>query len=436
MTSLMTNTAAMTALSTLQMTNKSLDETQSRISTGYRVAEASDNAAYWSIASTMRSDNQSMSAVKDSLGIGAATVDTAYTGMTAVKDVLDEIKAKLTTATGENVDKTKVQGEISQLQKQLTSIAESASFSGQNFLNVGDKGLGTASIISSFSRDSNGSLSLGSITIDTAKTALFSGKVGEAGLLQKDTKVVETGGLGGAITAVAGTAGPTAGTARTDTAFAAITLDDNDSLSFDIAVDGGAAKTIRITKADLTAANGVSAANVADGTIGTNAEFASVLNAKLTAAGSAVTASATTTGTGTTANVTFTSGSTGTTSSVAISKVVADNGGSTFNISDLSIDNTTTATQVQDYIKGVDNMLSKVTSAAADLGSVKTRIDMQTTFTGNLMDAIDRGVGTLVDADMTEESTRLKALQTQQQLGVQALSIANSSSQSLLSLFR
>jgi flagellin len=45
-------------------------------------------------------------------------------------------------------------------------------------------------------------------------------------------------------------------------------------------------------------------------------------------------------------------------------------------------------------------------------------------------------VGTLVDADMTEESTRLKALQTQQQLGVQALSIANSSSQSLLSLFR
>ena len=52
------------------------------------------------------------------------------------------------------------------------------------------------------------------------------------------------------------------------------------------------------------------------------------------------------------------------------------------------------------------------------------------------MDAIDRGVGQLVDADMNEESTRLQALQVQQQLGIQALRIANSSSQSILSLFR
>ncbi|MFZ0851073.1 MAG: flagellin, partial [Hyphomicrobiaceae bacterium] len=53
-----------------------------------------------------------------------------------------------------------------------------------------------------------------------------------------------------------------------------------------------------------------------------------------------------------------------------------------------------------------------------------------------LMDAIDRGIGTLVDADMNEESTKLQALQVKQQLGIQALSIANSSSQSILSLFR
>ena len=81
MTSLMTNVAAMTALRTLQQTNQSLDQTQNRISTGYRVAEAKDNAAYWSIATGMRSDNMAMSAVKDSLGIGAATIDTAYTAM-------------------------------------------------------------------------------------------------------------------------------------------------------------------------------------------------------------------------------------------------------------------------------------------------------------------------------------------------------------------
>ncbi|WP_280951637.1 flagellin, partial [Ensifer sp. 1H6] len=57
-------------------------------------------------------------------------------------------------------------------------------------------------------------------------------------------------------------------------------------------------------------------------------------------------------------------------------------------------------------------------------------------FVDNLMDSIESGVGKLVDADMNEESTRLKALQTQQQLGIQALTIANTNSQNILSLFR
>ena len=67
MSSIMTNAAALTALQSLNATNKSLEMTQARISTGYRVAEASDNAAYWSIATTMRSDNQAMSTVSDAM---------------------------------------------------------------------------------------------------------------------------------------------------------------------------------------------------------------------------------------------------------------------------------------------------------------------------------------------------------------------------------
>ena len=77
-----------------------------------------------------------------------------------------------------------------------------------------------------------------------------------------------------------------------------------------------------------------------------------------------------------------------------------------------------------------------MTTSASDLGAAKTRINLQTDFVSNLMDAIDRGVGTLVDADMNEESIRLQALQVQQQLGIQALSIANGNSQQILSLFR
>ncbi|WP_333899023.1 flagellin, partial [Agrobacterium pusense] len=75
-------------------------------------------------------------------------------------------------------------------------------------------------------------------------------------------------------------------------------------------------------------------------------------------------------------------------------------------------------------------------SAAADLGSVKMRIELQENFVNKLTDSLDKGIGRLVDAEMNEESTKLKALQTQQQLAVQALSIANNDSQSILSLFR
>ena len=79
MSSINTNVSAMTALQTLTETSKSLTEVQKRISTGFRVGEASDNAAYWSIATTMRSDNAALSTVQDALGLGAATVEVAYT---------------------------------------------------------------------------------------------------------------------------------------------------------------------------------------------------------------------------------------------------------------------------------------------------------------------------------------------------------------------
>ncbi|MGK6314098.1 flagellin, partial [Neorhizobium sp. DT-125] len=84
----------------------------------------------------------------------------------------------------------------------------------------------------------------------------------------------------------------------------------------------------------------------------------------------------------------------------------------------------------------VDGQLELMTSAAAKLGAVSQRVQMQEDFVTKLSDSIDSGVGRLVDAEMNEESTKLKALQTQQQLAIQALSIANSDSQNILSLFR
>ena len=131
MTSIMTNVSAMTALQSLTNTNKGLNETQNRISTGYRVSSAEDNAAYWSIATTMRSDRGALSTVKDALGLGAATIDVAYTGINSAIDVTKEIKNKLVAARQPGIDRTKVQSEITELQNQLQSISDSSVFSGE-----------------------------------------------------------------------------------------------------------------------------------------------------------------------------------------------------------------------------------------------------------------------------------------------------------------
>ncbi len=309
MNSINTNTAAMTALQSLNQTNKSLEMTQDRISTGLRVSSAQDNAAYWSIATTMRSDNSALSTVQDALGLGAATVDVASTGMEAAIDITTQIKSKLVAAAQPGIDRSKIQAEIGELQNQLVSVTDSASFSGQNFLSVDSSAAGynaTKSVVSSFTRDSAGAVSVGTIDIDISSTTLFDANAAATGIL--DTESTTTNG----------------------------------------------AVNYSVANLDISALTD-SAADLAD---------------------------------------------------------------------------------LSEIISTVDGAISSMTTAASDLGAQRSRVDMQNDFVSNLMDAIERGVGALVDADMNEESTRLQALQVQQQLGVQAMSIANQSSQSILSLFR
>ena len=432
MTSIITNVAAMTALQTLQSTNKMLEETQNKISTGYRVSEAKDNAAYWSIATGMRSDNSAMSAVYDSLGIGEATVDAAYTGLSSAKDVLDEIKAKLTAGAAEGVDKSKVQDEISALQEQLKTIANSSSFSGQNWLSTGSSTSLSKQIISSLSRDGTGALTVGSIQVDITNVRLFAddGAGTNTGILNKTIDLTQFTYN----SAVAATV------EATNVSFAVA-----DKISFSVQQNGAAARTVEITQQTLDAAglNGQ--------TIRSNADLATVLTQALKDAdiqGIDVAINGT-------ANVVFTStedftispasdtsasgGTAGTTAAALglATAVVATSSASAGAISVEDIDITlASSTDVNNYIRVVDEALSQVTTAASTLGAIQNRVDMQKDFVSKLMDTIDKGVGTLVDADMTEESTRLKALQTQQQLGVQALSIANSSSQAIMQLFQ
>ncbi|MGP4723265.1 flagellin N-terminal helical domain-containing protein [Agrobacterium deltaense] len=312
MTSILTNTAAMSALQTLRAISSQLEETQSRVSSGLRVKTASDNAAYWSIATTMRSDNMALSAVQDALGLGAAKIDVAYSAMESAVEVVKEIKSKIVAATEEGVDKTKIQEEIDQLKKQLESIAQGASFSGENWL----LGTGAKTVVSGFVRDGSGS--------------------------------------------------------------------------------------VNVTKTDYT---------LVDTTTATE-----------------------------TPNVIF--GLTGTPATLDTTKGIIGEAGVASGISvwdiDLKLfDSATPPTYtIGNLLTDVETAFQSLSSASSALGSIKMRIGLQEDFISKLTDSIDSGIGRLVDADMNEESTRLKALQTQQQLGIQSLSIANTSSENILSLFR
>jgi flagellin len=87
-------------------------------------------------------------------------------------------------------------------------------------------------------------------------------------------------------------------------------------------------------------------------------------------------------------------------------------------------------------IAALSTAIEDVSASLSRLGTGSKALDTHLTFVSKLQDTLDAGVGNLVDADLAKESAKLQSLQTKQQLGVQALSIANQSSGTLLSLFR
>ena len=96
----------------------------------------------------------------------------------------------------------------------------------------------------------------------------------------------------------------------------------------------------------------------------------------------------------------------------------------------------TSRTTAQTALTEIEALLTIAKDGVAQLGTAAKRINDQSNFVADLADSLKTGIGALVDADMEEASARLQALQTQQQLGVQALSIANQAPQTILALFK
>jgi flagellin len=112
--------------------------------------------------------------VQDALGLGAATIDTMYTGLNGTVDVVSSIKAKLVAARTPGVDRAKIQSEITELQKQLKNTADSAVFNGENWISVDSSPSynATKSVVSSFSR-AGGVVQIDTLTIDLDAIKLY-----------------------------------------------------------------------------------------------------------------------------------------------------------------------------------------------------------------------------------------------------------------------
>ena len=559
MTSIFTNTGATSALKILRSLESDSNKVQTQLSSGLRVTSAADNAAYWSIATTMRSDNRSISAIVDALSLGSAKVDTASVAMSSVIEVISEFKAKLVASKEAGVDRTKIQSELEQLKGQVVSIATSASFNGENWLNtdivdMDDALQTTQKLVSSFVRSSEGSVAINTAAVNLAEIALFN--TSGSGLLEAKPGVpsMNFGGLEtypqdsayryfsfaypGSVTFAPGdsvsfditldangafigqtytvhvdyalvnsvrggssgaTGGPgdwqtilyyafanagvpafvsSGGTVGSDVgrvnigsrgvagqpvtnvqlsnfvsslpggvvmglenpstgsfgdAYASgfmefgepFMVDVADTISFDFDIAHSGPQPYTITRSDVDAALGRG-----NGIVGDAADMAKLLNYKLAGAGLIAT------------------GNTNTVS-LAIDTVMHPAIESHSYYKFTNVNGTVQSTNfdfleidisggggVDRYLRGLDKMLEAVISGASTLGAMQNRIRLQTDFTNELQSTIDRGIGNLVDADMQEVSARLKAIQTQKELSLQALNIANADPQNIMRLFQ
>lgn len=274
MLSVNTNQGAMVALQNLNATNRSLQETQTRINTGMKVASAKDNGAIFAIAQRMTSDVQAYAAVNRSIDTVASVVDTAVAAGESVMDLMNQMKEKALAASDASIDansRASYNTDFVALRNQISRIVSNTSFNGVNLV--------------------NGSTTSMRALANAAGTNLL-------------TVAAENMSLGGAVVTIAATA-----------------------------------------------------------TIGTR-------------------------------------------------------------------------TLASAMITTINTSIQNLGQSLARLGTGAKSLEMHKAFVTKLSDSLEAGVGNLVDADLAKESARLQALQVKQQLGVQALSIANQATGTLLSLFR
>jgi flagellin len=392
MDSILNNSAALSALQALQMTQQSMNTVQNEVSTGLSVATAADNSSYWSIAAQLNADSGVVQAANDALSQGQSILATASSAINSVITTIDSIQTALTQATNPGADIGNINTSLAALGQQLTDAVNGASFNGTNVLNGS---LTSLNFVSGFNATATG----GTVnTIAFTAQALYG---------------LTTGGTSTSTTSQSTLTDPTT-IAQLQTQFAADTAD-----------------TTAVTAGTITA------------TYGTDAIYEDTANQAFTVQSLALDGTATTTTYtaldangnsiaqgGTPTFATAASFAVTTTVTTPASQNLLVQGGT-----DLTNINIAGAAAAQTALNNVNQALSAVTNYAAQIGATQDRMTTANTFNTALMTNYSNGVAGMVDADMNTASTQLQALQTQEQLGIQSLSIANQNAALILKLF-
>ncbi len=423
MLSVNSNFGASIALQNLNSTNKELNEVQNRISTGLKVSSARDNGAVFAIAQGQRARVSSLAAVQEGMGRVTNVIDSALNAGTAVSDLLVQLKEKATAAQSADLSeeqRNSLQADFAGLRATINTVVGTAVFNGANLIDnttatlrvlTSDLDTGTgAGNVATVSGAAKPATALTPTRSDLMINASEAWDATNNTMVANDYVILTQGGNSYSFQVTATTTiqqfvdGVNAATGGR------ITASYNDStgvLSYQAnAAEATADFTVEINSAadgsgtarQSNFTNGVAATTAADATDAADARPSSVV---------------------TVVGYDFRVGGTG-----ALNSLLSLNiGGS----------GTTGATAA---IAALDTAMNTVNTNLATLGSQAKALDVQQDFLSKLSDTVEKGISNLVDADLAKESARLQSLQIKQQLGAQALSIANQAPQLVLSFFR
>ena len=397
MLSVNTNYSAMIALQNLNFTNSELESVQNRISTGFKVAGAKDNGAVFAIAEGQRSRVSSLSAVNDGIDRASSALDVALSAGDSIGKILKDMKTKAVAAQAADLSteqRAALQTDFDALRAQVDQVANSATFNGLNLVAAGGSNLGV--VMSDIAGATTGR-QIDSTVIAGVVPGLSAYVVGNGSVVAADDSTFNLNGV------------------------AIGTVDVTASMTIQGYLDQVSTQTGGRVTASYNQSTGQFNYVAAEAVAGSNELTITTAGTARSWLGQGVAAGAVSGGsvTSTITNRDFTVGGAGALATVSTAS---------------NLLNTTGAASTA--VGNIDTAITALNSQLATMGSQAKALDVQGEFLGKLADVVEQGISNLVDADLAKESARLQSLQIKQQLGAQALSIANQAPQLILSFFR